>query len=82
LLTEDGSKRVKIPQKEEIRLQPAWTVKGADCEVAPLVSRSKSPRFWPAETVTIQVNELPVRLSQETIAGPVGLSPGWTLYKR
>ena len=65
-----------------LRLQPAWTVKGADCEVAPVVSRSKSPILWPEEMVTIQVNEVPVKLSQDERAAPDGLSPGWTLYIR
>jgi hypothetical protein len=45
--------------------EPGWTVKGADCEEAPVLSRSNSPRLVPAETGTTQVNEVPVRLSQE-----------------
>jgi len=53
-------------------LQPGWTVKEGDCEVAPVVSRSKSERLWPAGMVTSQVNEVPVRLSQERIGGSVG----------
>ena len=57
-------------------------MKGADCEVAPVVSRIKSERLVPAEMATFQVNEVPDRLSQERIAGAVGLSPGWTLCKR
>lgn len=64
MLTRDGKYReFRISMKS--RLQPAKTVKGADCEEAPVLSRSNSPRLVPAETVTTQVNEVPVILSQE-----------------
>ena len=59
-----------------LRLQPAWIVKGADCEVAPVVSRSKSPMLVPEEMVTTQVNEVPVRFSQDKRAAPDGSLPG------
>jgi len=61
---------------------PDCTVKGADCEVAPVWSRSNSPRDWPAETVTTQVNEVPVRPLQEKRAAEEGLFPGTTLKKK
>jgi len=70
-----------VSEEAEQSVVPTWTVKGADCELAPVVSRINSPKLWPAETVTIQVNDEPVRLSQEKRAGPEGLSPGWTLKK-
>lgn len=63
-------------EEAEQSVVPTWTGKGADCEVAPVLSRSKSPRFWPAATVTTHVKDVPVKLSQEKRAGAEGVSPG------
>jgi hypothetical protein len=60
----------------QLVVEPDWTMKGADCEEAPVESRSNKPRLVPAGTGTIQVNEVPVRPSQEKRAGEEGLSPG------
>lgn len=63
-------------------LVPGCTVKGADWEVAPVWSRSNSPRLVPAGSVTSQVNEVPVRLDQEKREGEEGLVPETTLKKK
>lgn len=55
----------ELEETGQLVVEPGWTVKGADCEEAPVVSRSNSPRLVPEATGTTQVNEVPVRLSQE-----------------
>ena len=54
-------------------------MKGADWEVAPVWSRSSSPRLVPEGSVTSQVNEVPFKPDQEKRAGEEGLLPGTTL---
>jgi len=63
-------------EAEQVVDVPAWTWKGAVCTVLPVESRREMSRLVPAATVTTQVNEVPVRLSQEKRAGAEGLAPG------
>ena len=66
--------------QDKPHLLPACTVKAADWEVAPVWSRSNSPRDVPPGSATVQVNEVPVSPDQEKRAGEEGLPPGTTLY--
>jgi len=55
----------ELEETGQLVVEPGWTEKGADCEEAPVVSRSNNPRLVPEATGTTQVNEVPVRPSQE-----------------
>jgi len=81
-MEELGGRLTELVEFEQVVTVPACTVKAADWEVAPVWSRSNSPRDVPAGSVTIQVNVVPVRLDQEKRAGEEGLPPGTTLKKK
>jgi len=70
--TVEGVTPELVPEEDvgQSVVEPAFTVKAADCEVAPVVSRSNNPILVPAAISTTQVNEVPVRLSQEMRAAP------------